>query len=284
MSYKIKRQPSNRVRQSLLLRLLINDIDSFLIKWAETREELGDAFKLVYDEYKRSGYIKEHKARNMFFYIHHLLPDTAVLLMIDKEKVVSTLSLVVDSEEFGLPMDSIYRDELDDLRKYNRKVIEACALATSAKYRSANVFSYLFRQAYWHAVDNCTNYISIMVNPKHVQFYKKILLFEDLGIEKNYPRVGAPAIALRLDIAKYEEKLKSAYRGYPAECNLYRFVFKNEDLSPEAKKIWFDIDSYNGVGEKVTRYFYDTLPQEQKDEFSQKIAQSKNNNILADIR
>ncbi len=161
-------------------------------------------------------------------------------------------------------------------RKDNRKVVEACALATSANYRSPNIFSYLFRQAYWHAFHNGTDDFCIVVNPKHVQFYKRILLFEDLGIEKNYPRVGAPAIALRLDIAKYEEKLKSAYSGYPAECNLYSFVYKNQTLSPKARRLFFDMDGHNGIGEKVTRYFFNELPPEQREDFVRKMALAEN--------
>lgn len=276
MIHKKAKQRSRSLQRSLSLKLLVNNIDSFRIKRAKTREELGDAFKLVYEEYERSGYITERKPDSMFFYIHHLLPDTSVLLMIYKEKVVSTLSLVVDSNQFGLPMDSIYRDELDDLRKDNREMVEVCAFATSANYRSPNIFSYLFRQAYWHAVNNDITDICIMVNPKHVQFYKRILLFENLGIEKNYPRVGAPAIALRLNIDKYEEKLKSAYAGYPAECNLYSFVYKNQTLSPKARKLLFDMDGHNGIGEKVTRYFFNALPPEQRDDFVRKMAVSSN--------
>ena len=270
-------------QRSSLIRLIVAGNGFFHIKWAETREELGDAFRLVYDEYKRSGYISEEKPGNMFFYIHHLLPDTAVLLMRCKEKVISTLSLVPDSEEFGLPMDSIYREELDGLRRNDRHLMEACALATSENYRSPNIFANLFRQSYWHAVYSGIDAICIMVNPKHVQFYKRILLFDELGVEKNYPRVGAPAVALQLNVKEYKEKLKSIYGGYPADANLYSFVFQNEELSPKAGKIFFDIDGYNGVGETVTRYFYKALSQEQKEEFTQKLSRSRNFKMLSII-
>ena len=48
MILDFKKQPSERLQKSQLLRLLITDIDYFHIKWAETREEFGEAFKLVY--------------------------------------------------------------------------------------------------------------------------------------------------------------------------------------------------------------------------------------------
>ena len=78
---------------------------------------------------------------------------------------------------------------------------------------------------------NEINDICIIVNPKHAKFYRRILFFEDLGVEKNYPRVEAPAIALRLNIDRNKEKLRSAYSGYSDDYNLYRFFYKNRDLS-----------------------------------------------------
>lgn len=276
MNHKINKGFTERLRRSLKLRLRIPDIDSFLIKMAKTREELGDAFRLVYDEYEKSGYIQERKACNMFFHIHHLLPDTAIFLMIYKEIIVSTLSLVADTKQFFLPMDSIYHDELDDLRKNNRKVIEACSFATSESFRWTNIFSYLFRQVYWYAVHNGINDICIMVNPKHVRFYKKILLFEDLGVEKNYPRLGAPAFALKLNIDNYKERLQYTYKNYPIEYDLYDFIYENKDLSPAARKLLFDLEGHNRARLKVTRHFINALPPEQKDDFVQKMALSTN--------
>ena len=278
MNRHIRESYSSHQPRSHPTKLMHTDINSFRIKYAETRYELGGAFRLVYDEYKRSGYVTVKKPGNLLLHIHHFIDDTVVLLMLYREEVVSTLSLVLDTKEFGLPMDSIYQEELNILRKNGHRLMEGCALATSESFRGANIFSYLFRQAYWHAVNSCATDICIMVNPKHIQFYKRILLFDDLGVEKNYPRVGAPAIALRIDVNQYPDKLKFAYNNYPAESNLYNFICENKDLAPDARSILFDIERHNGngIGEKVTRYFINALPLKQRKELSEKLYYLKN--------
>ena len=51
----------------------------------------------------------------ILFSIYHLLSETAVFVAKSYLDVVSTLTLVFDTEPFGLPMDAIYQKELDDL-------------------------------------------------------------------------------------------------------------------------------------------------------------------------
>lgn len=264
MINNFRKKQSAKIQQTLISRIIANDTNTFHIKWAETREEVMDSFRLVYDEYERAGYIKERKPSRTLLDIHHLLSDTVVLLMLENHRVVSTLSLIFDSEKSGLPMDSIYRNELEDLRKNNRKVVEGCALATSANYQSTNIFLYLFRQAYWYAFHSGANDICIMVNPKHVGFYRRILLFEELGVEKYYPRVGAPAVALKLDVMKYEEKLKSIHNSYPSKYSLYNFFYGKHFLSLKTLISSFDMDGHKREDVTIVRHFFNALSPEQK--------------------
>ena len=73
-----------------------------------------------------------------------------------------------------------------------------------------------------------------MVNPKHVRFYKEVLFFEEIGPEKYYSRVGAPAVALRLNIEEFDQKLERAYSGLKAECNMHAFFHSAQ--GPEMPK------------------------------------------------
>jgi hypothetical protein len=68
--------------------------------------------------------------------------------------------------------------------------------------------------------------ICIMVNPKHVNFYKTMFLFEDFGPERFYDKVGAPAVALRIDMDHIERNLLEKYRNIEIEGNLYEFFCK----------------------------------------------------------
>jgi hypothetical protein len=40
-----------------------------------------------------------------------------------------------------------------------------------------------------------------------VRFYKNVLLFEDLGGKKYYPKVNAPSVALRLDLNTVKKRM-----------------------------------------------------------------------------
>ena len=199
-------------------------MNGFEVRRAHSIEEYQQAFELVYQEYVRAGYIQKPRPSRMFVSPQILLPGSCVLIITHHFKVVSTLSIVKDSE-MGLPMDSVYSSELNYLRRDGRSLFEACGLATSEKYRWKNLFMFAFRECFWHAVRSGATDICIMVNPKHVAFYKKILLFEDLGPEKFYARLGVPAVALRIPLETAEERLRQAYEGMDPECNLYRFFY-----------------------------------------------------------
>jgi hypothetical protein len=213
------------VRRALFLKGLLDGVSQPVITWAETPDDLEKAFRLVYDEYFRLGYIQEPNPSHIYFNIFNLLPTSATLVMNCGGTVIATLSRVRDDEHFGLPMDSIYRQELDNLRIQGRRLCELCSLANSAEFRHHNLFMYLFRSMYLNAIQTGMNDICIMVNPRHVDFYKAVLFFEDLGQEKTYPRLGQPAVALRLNLEVSEQRLKEAYKDCEPNVSLYNFVY-----------------------------------------------------------
>jgi hypothetical protein len=49
-------------------------------------------------------------------------------------------------------------------------------------------------------VRGCTNVV-IEVNPRHVAYYRRVLFFRPLGPERHLDRVGAPAVAMVLELA-----------------------------------------------------------------------------------
>jgi len=216
------------VRRTDLFSLPDPGPETFRIKWAETRAELKQAFSLVHEEYVRMGYIREPNPARLHFSIHNLLPNASTLVMQKGGETVSTLSRIVDDPCFALSMDSLYHEELNVLRDEGRTICEVCALATSRSHQHSNLFMFLFRTMFVDSVNNGMDDICIMVNPKHAAFYKTILLLEELGGVKFYPRVGAPAVALRLDLREYEERVRYAYLGFEPRYDLHRFFYGND--------------------------------------------------------
>jgi hypothetical protein len=74
----------------------------------------------------------------------------------------------------------------------------------------------LFQVAYLYAV-RIWDYTDIVieVNPSHVSFYQRMLGFQQLGVERMCPRVGAPALLLRLDVANYGALMMEKFAGHP---------------------------------------------------------------------
>jgi N-acyl amino acid synthase FeeM len=227
-----ERRRTVRLRRSALLKSKLDTIDRPAIKIAETSLEYEQALALVYQEYVESGYITNPNAEGKIFSVHHLLPETTVFIAKSYQTVISTLTQVFDSELFGLPMDSIYQEELAELRERGRKIAELGSLATKKDFRWQNLFMYLCQIMYWFARYKEVDDLCITVNPKHVRFYKTIFLFEQFGPEKQYPKVAAPAVLMRLNMEGIENAVKRVYGNLDFDCNLYEYFHRMDGESP----------------------------------------------------
>ena len=77
-------------------------------------DELFAAFRLVYEQYQRSGLMNPNKC-GLRITPYHLLPTTEVLVALERRQVTCTMSLVCDSDN-GLPMEAVYPEEIAGLR------------------------------------------------------------------------------------------------------------------------------------------------------------------------
>ena len=85
---------------------------------ARSRDELAQAFHLVYEEYLKQGYIHEHPSK-MRLSLHNLVPETTTFIAKVDSTVVATATVIPDSP-LGLPMDELYREELAGLATQER--------------------------------------------------------------------------------------------------------------------------------------------------------------------
>lgn len=219
----IEKRRTIRIRRSSLTKNKLDDIDKPSIKICETLDEYKQAFRIVYDEYDAVGYIKNQHDSRLHYGVHSMLPSTCVFVFKSYLNVLSTLTQVEDTELFGIPMDSIYKEEVDELRSQGRKVAEVCALATPKEGRWHNLLMFLGKAYFQYALQVGINDILIMVNPKHVSFYKAIFMFEDFAEEKYYAPVDAPAVALRINYDDFWDKLKETFRDQEFDTDLYTF-------------------------------------------------------------
>ena len=212
------------------IRIDESKLDGTTFKIADTTEELEKAYGLVHDVYVKEGYMDPHPS-GMRITKYNLLPKTTTFVGRNNGQMVLTMSLFPDSK-VGMPMDSQFKNEIDELRTAGRYVAEVGNLASDPGFRNRNQNIPMHANKIMHTYAD--RYLSvddlvIAINPKHKWFYKNILLFQQISGQKDYGYVkGAPAIAMRLDIKKAERVYKRTYsrNRTPEICTISIFKKK----------------------------------------------------------
>lgn len=130
----------------------------------------------------------------------------------DQQRPLATISIRFDSPQ-KLLADALYGTELERMRANGARLCEFTRLAIDRSEQPREVLAMMFHIAYIYArrFARCTDLL-IEVNPRHVRFYQTMLGFDVLADERICPRVNAPAILLRLDLA-YCERQIACYGG-----------------------------------------------------------------------
>ncbi|HEX5270268.1 MAG TPA: hypothetical protein VFW33_07275 [Gemmataceae bacterium] len=187
--------------------------DEIVVKIASEADEWEQAFELVANNYQESGYEAE-TGKPYRFTPHHALPDTTVFVAKRGDRVIATFTLVADNSVLGLPLESLYADEVEALRREGRRVGEITSLAFTdlGQREFLQVFVTMIRLLQQYHVSQGGDTWVITVNPRHRSFYCKVLGARQLGGCKSYDAVaGAPAEAYWVD----REMMKAnAPRGY----------------------------------------------------------------------
>jgi hypothetical protein len=169
------------------------------------------AFRLAYRMYRDCGYVADSEDGRIVSKFD-ADPRTLVLLVQDSAgRDAATVSLVFDSPA-GLPCDEVHGGELAPLRAQGRRLAEVTRLAIDLEYAGSKallVQLFNFMSVYGRHVERVTDCM-IQVNPRHVNYYRRLLMFEPAGPERACPRVnGARAKLLRLDGAAQVAEIRS---------------------------------------------------------------------------
>jgi hypothetical protein len=203
---------------------------------ATTKWERLAAYRLVYDHYMKAGFIQSNPFR---FRVtrHHLLPTTQVFLALRDEEPICTVSLIADTS-LGLPMESIYHEEVAQSRDNGLYVGEVSALAgCTTDFRSfLPIFVQLTRLMAQYARKQGMHQFLIAVHPKHAGFYERFMGFEEIGPVREYPCVqNAPAVACCLDFERIDRdrpKCWYDFFGTPLpESHLEPFPIEEDELN-----------------------------------------------------
>jgi hypothetical protein len=224
----------------------------YTVKLANTLEERIAAYALAYRVYLDKGYVKEN-ANEWLVKKYDANADTATLIVKDSnKKVIASVTMIFDGPN-SIPAASLYRNEIKTLRSYQEKIVEISRLVIDPDHRNAKeilaiLFNYVYIFSYVVKKYSC---LIIEVNPRHKEFYRSILRFDEIGAEKPCPLVqDAPAVLLYGPLKRGEEevikniKKKSLslfpYFLKPAQESLVADYLKNQyKPMTEEEKIYF---------------------------------------------
>ena len=233
----------------------------FTIKVANTLEEREAVFNLGYKIYLEKGFINKNPQERLI-QNYDANNETVILIVQDKDKkIAGSVTLVFDGSS-RLPAEKIYGDEIRTLRSSGNKMVELSRLVISPEYRNSKeilvlLFNYLAIYSY-HVKKY--SHLVVEVNPRHKNYYKTLLCFEEIGGEKPCPSVqNAPANLLCLPLRKYRSEVircNSLTESNKKDRTLYPFFIKSEQenlvahyLKNQARPISAEEKLYFGFSE-----------------------------------
>lgn len=197
------------VRQPSVLEQPDRDLPNVSVSPVGDYEDLCAAFKLVHDRYVDSGYMEANISHKRYGALQ-LLPVSRTFIAREGGVIAGTATVVLDSRA-GLPSGRLFKKEFAELRIQRRSIAEGTMFAcqpTSDRV-SREVIRQLMRSVFWWCNLIGLDDLCVVVNPKHLIFYQRMLGFEPLSGTKGCRYVkGAPGILLRLDLRSILEGTK----------------------------------------------------------------------------
>ncbi|XZE54265.1 N-acyl amino acid synthase FeeM domain-containing protein [Planctomycetaceae bacterium SH139] len=201
------------------------DATALSVRLARSRDDLSDAFRLVFESYYNAG-LERSNATRIRLTPHHLLPTSEVLIAEHGSTITSTLSMFGDGY-LGLPMESMYGQQVKLLRNQGLRLAEIGSLADrrDSPERFINTFVKMGRLLAQVAHARGIDAIVAAVHPRHARIYKRIMGFSQIGDEASCPYAnGNPAVALCLKFAEH--------RGTPLYDQYFGDQIPQHDLMP----------------------------------------------------
>jgi hypothetical protein len=220
-------------------------------KVATTLAEVTAAWNIVYRQYLNS-FLIDPNPFSVFTFPEYVSNDSVIILGQQENKAICSLSGVIDSEN-GLPLDRQYKNELDQLRKGGNKLIELGLLADIRETNNLKSIVELMSAVAKFGVFSKHLDFVIGVNPRRVEFFKRIFGCEVIGDLKNYENLKvAPVVLLyatnknikTVSLKANEEILKSPLNlGFASRYNFESPSFINSRISRFIYRYWTNVEA-----------------------------------------
>ncbi len=198
-------------RMALLRRagLFGTDTKGAVIRRAVSDKDLAAAYALVHDAFVEKGYI-ERQPTGLRLRVTEALPHTATFIAEDGQRVVGVQSIAVDSDEFGLPSDGAFREEINALRIDGRRVCEATNQAVAVEYRKTAVPTELMRCMFAHALLIGCDELITTVSPGHARFFELLGFHQVSGVKSYSDTIEDPVVVMSVNVGDLIERATKA--------------------------------------------------------------------------
>lgn len=187
----------------------------WVTKICEYRHEREAAFRLVHAAYSRSG-LSSANPQQMRVIRHHLCEHTDIMITRRADEAMLTTTLVRDAGD-GLPMESVFAEEVGAMRAAGLRVAEISCLAsaesmddTTQRFNQlVKIVGLTFQVARHRGIDR----VLMAVHPRHAKVYHRLFGCVPCSQVREYAAVqGNPAIMCMHDFAMLDRIRYPLYR------------------------------------------------------------------------
>ncbi len=189
----------------------------FKIKLVDTAERRGLVNALLKRRYGWRGYETSHLPTD---------PSVHRFTMAATEDTLTIGSITVNFDgPAKLGADDAFAAEVDELRAEGRKLCEFARLAVDPMVGTKRVLAALFHVAYIVAYRiRGFDTLLIEVNPRHVNYYVRMLGFHVLGTERLNRSVNAPSVLLGVEFSYVMQQI-GEHGGNPSRMATERSLY-----------------------------------------------------------
>lgn len=214
-----KKKAKQRFQERLLERMIRSKPE--FLKECEFRpvlnvKEFQAASRLVYHQYHKKNYVGPNE-KDFRLTIYQATQKAHTMVALYKKKYLLATFTFIEDSPLGLPMDKIYKDELDVLRKVGRNLVEIGMLAQNTDLMDHPAINFSQSDRLWillhlmkAALDHSRsfmkrNMVVACFHPHHAPFYEMLQMKRFSGLRSHEGVQGSPALAYCWDLIRLDE-------------------------------------------------------------------------------
>lgn len=212
--------------------------DAWAFRTAKNWSDRHAAFELIYQSYLLRGQAAPNRI-GMRVTPYQIHSNSQIFVGTHAGRVAATVTLVRDGA-LGLPMEQMFGQEVEQLRRADGEVAEASCLVVGDSYSSQTLQTFsgvtriMVQFARFHGIRN----LLIAVHPRHLEFYRRYFGFRSLSKRvAECPHVlGQPAVGMLLNFERFDQEQPKCWSTFFGEW-ISENALQPESIPPPELKV-----------------------------------------------